>query len=357
MNTPARRKMELIEYSLLRLIAAAFIPFTLFVISSTSRRPGLFERYSWAVLAIGVVSLTWLLTGYLNQNTSLLVFMYPLFVGFIALIGPSFYFGVTGTAPWNVGTAILHGSPALFLFTSALISTTRYPIYQTDFEHLFSEGGLISEMAWSLLGDQRLPVMITPIHFGAYAASAYLKTREKEHLLLILPLFLMTLLFAIIFSTGGTYIWRFKFLFGIIELALLIIYIRFILNDSPRVQFERKKNLKIIVPLNQKVQDFLSNEQEVRMIFIQPKISLAKLSELSDIDITEWRNYFAEQDITFTDLKREHRITHAIQLINEGYLNNYTVDSLAAAIGYSSRTSFYSAYKQITGRAWERDDD
>lgn len=126
-------------------------------------------------------------------------------------------------------------------------------------------------------------------------------------------------------------------------------------------QILTKKNRLSVTPLlaiiNQKVQDFLSNEQESRMILIQPKISLAKLSELSDIDITEWRNYFAEQDITFTDLKREHRITHAIQLINEGYLNKYTVDSLAAAIGYSSKSSFYSAYKQITGRAWERDDD
>ena len=72
--------MELLEYSFLRLAGAAFVPFALFIITTAARRSEVFERYSWGTVALGLVALTWLLNGYLNQNTQLLAFMYPCFL-------------------------------------------------------------------------------------------------------------------------------------------------------------------------------------------------------------------------------------------------------------------------------------
>jgi len=61
----------------------------------------------------------------------------------------------------------------------------------------------------------------------------------------------------------------------------------------------------------------------------------------------------SDENQSFSDLKKRIRIRYAKQLIQEGYLKSYTIDSLAETIGYSSRTSFYSSYKEVTGNSWE----
>ncbi len=181
--------MELLEYSFLRLVGAAFVPFALFIITTAARRSEVFERYSWGTVALGLVALTWLLNGYLNQNTQLLAFMYPLFFGFCALLGPAFYYSLLGYKTKNAATAIMHLSPAVFIFTSGMIASIKYPLTQEDFVLLFSESGRISSVSWSLLGDQLLAILLLPVHFGAYAASALYKTRDKSQLFITLPCF------------------------------------------------------------------------------------------------------------------------------------------------------------------------
>ena len=346
--------MELLEFYLLRLIGAVFIPFTLFVIITTARRPAVFERYSWGTVALGVLALTWLLNGYLNQNTQLLVFMYPLFFGFCALLGPAYYYSLIGHRPQNLATTIMHASPAVFIFTSALISSAKYPLTQQDYTVLFTEAGNISSLAWSLLGDQFLSIILLPIHFGAYATAALMKTHDRKQFILTIPLFIQTCIFAWVFSRPGTTSWNLHFYVAINEILLLILFIHYLMSDSPRIQYERKKKLHIEPVEYGDIVTFLANTEISQQIFAQPKINVDQLSHLTNIEAMRWKNYLSDENMSFADLKKKFRIEYAQRLIEQGFLEKYTVDSLSETIGYSSRTSFYSAYKAVTGGPWQR---
>jgi AraC-like DNA-binding protein len=52
---------------------------------------------------------------------------------------------------------------------------------------------------------------------------------------------------------------------------------------------------------------------------------------------------------TFTDFKKVVRIHDACKLLDEGYLNKNTVESLAELVGFASYHTFYVAFKSITG--------
>ena len=346
--------MELLEYSFLRLAGAAFVPFALFIITTAARRSEVFERYSWGTVALGLVALTWLLNGYLNQNTQLLAFMYPMFFGFCALLGPAFYYSLLGYKTKNVATAIMHLSPAVFIFTSGMIASIKFPLTQEDFDLLFSESGRISSISWSLLGDQLLAVLLLPVHFGAYAASALYKTRDKSQLFITLPIFLTTCLFAWVYSYPGTTEWNISLIVVAVEVLLIVLLVRYMITDSPKIQYERKQKLHVEPLSYDDIITFLADEESAQQLFAQPKINVDRVAHISNIEAMRWRNYLSDENMSFSDLKKKYRIAYAERLIEEGFLEKYTVDSLAETIGYSSRTSFYSAYKEVMGKPWQR---
>ena len=346
--------MELLEYSLLRLTAAMFVPFALFVITTTARRSEIFERYAWGTVSLGLVALTWLLNGYLNQNTQLLAFMYPLFFGFCALLGPAFYYSLLGYKTKNVATAIMHLSPAFFIFTSGMIASIKYPLTHEDFELLFNESGRISSISWSLLGDQLLAILLFPVHFGAYAASALYKTRDKSQLFITLPILLIICLFAWVYSYPGTTEWSISLIVAAAEVLLIVLLVRYMITDSPKIQYERKQKLHVEPLSYDDIMTFLTDEESAQQLFAQLKINVDRVAHISNIEAMRWRNYLSDENMSFSDLKKKYRIAYAERLIEEGFLEKYTVDSLAETIGYSSRTSFYSAYKEVMGKPWQR---
>ena len=52
---------------------------------------------------------------------------------------------------------------------------------------------------------------------------------------------------------------------------------------------------------------------------------------------------------SFTDYKKNVRIHDAIKLLDAGYLKNQKVESLSAAVGFSSYNTFNIAFKSIMG--------
>jgi AraC-like DNA-binding protein len=53
----------------------------------------------------------------------------------------------------------------------------------------------------------------------------------------------------------------------------------------------------------------------------------------------------------FSDYKKTIRIHHAINLIQSGYLEKNTLESLAKEVGFASYNPFYSSFKDISGKA------
>ena len=54
---------------------------------------------------------------------------------------------------------------------------------------------------------------------------------------------------------------------------------------------------------------------------------------------------------SFVDFKKIIRIYDALSLIKNGYLNSQTFESLAVEVGFTSYTSFFLSFRQITGRS------
>jgi transcriptional regulator GlxA family with amidase domain len=52
--------------------------------------------------------------------------------------------------------------------------------------------------------------------------------------------------------------------------------------------------------------------------------------------------------ISFNEFKRNLRIKKAMQLIQEGYLASDTMETLALEVGFSTYSSFFKNFKEIT---------
>ena len=52
---------------------------------------------------------------------------------------------------------------------------------------------------------------------------------------------------------------------------------------------------------------------------------------------------------TFADYKKIFRVQDAIQLIDSGYLDNNTIESIAPKVGFASYSPFFTSFKSITG--------
>jgi len=53
--------------------------------------------------------------------------------------------------------------------------------------------------------------------------------------------------------------------------------------------------------------------------------------------------------VSFTEFKKIVRIHDALQLIEKGYLQSNTIESLASKVGFSSYSPFYTTFKEVTG--------
>ena len=117
-----------------------------------------------------------------------------------------------------------------------------------------------------------------------------------------------------------------------------------------------------------KTSSFISMEQPEGLKFgLEKKDVLAKLEDLKDdkchleknFSLTECAkklempshhiSYFLKQHfgLSFAAYKNLLRAEHAKQLIEEGYLENNTIDALAEECGYASRTSFSKTFKSL----------
>ena len=66
---------------------------------------------------------------------------------------------------------------------------------------------------------------------------------------------------------------------------------------------------------------------------------------------TDWEAFFSATSTNFGFFKKYTRIHRALRLMEEGYLENQSVETLAKTVGYSSRAPFYLSFEQIMGES------
>ncbi len=102
----------------------------------------------------------------------------------------------------------------------------------------------------------------------------------------------------------------------------------------------------VILQYMREVDQFSFNGQAYR----DAKFSLSDLANKLNIPKSHLSFLFKyHSKISFPEYKKIVRIYDGLELINSGYLNTNTYDSLAKEIGFSSYNTFFVSFKDVTG--------
>jgi len=84
--------------------------------------------------------------------------------------------------------------------------------------------------------------------------------------------------------------------------------------------------------------------------YLQPDCNLASFARLVNIPAHHLAYYFREiRKQSFNDFRNEWRVKHAEKLIMEGKCNDITLEAIGTLSGFSSRNTFFLAFKKSKG--------
>ncbi len=84
--------------------------------------------------------------------------------------------------------------------------------------------------------------------------------------------------------------------------------------------------------------------------YLQPDFSPAQFSAMIKIPVHHLAYYFREgKKQSFIDYRNEWRVNHAKKLIKEGKANELTLEAIGLLSGFSSRNTFFTAFKKVEG--------
>ncbi|MDG1728974.1 MAG: helix-turn-helix domain-containing protein [Algibacter sp.] len=105
---------------------------------------------------------------------------------------------------------------------------------------------------------------------------------------------------------------------------------------------------KSVMSYVSEIENFVNKEHPFR----KSKFSFSDFAKTINIPASHINYIFKYHcKITFVEYKNHYRIKDALKLINEGYLDNLTLEGLASKVGFSSYNSFYTAFKKQTNLA------
>jgi AraC-like DNA-binding protein len=117
-------------------------------------------------------------------------------------------------------------------------------------------------------------------------------------------------------------------------------------------QFE-KSNTKIYnnnPDLNLSIENNLNYLMDTEKVFVRKSLSLTELSELMKTNTSYLSNYFNKKlNTNFNDYLNAIRIKYACELFEEDKLQKKSLEQIADEVGFSSKRTFYSAFKKVTG--------
>ena len=96
-----------------------------------------------------------------------------------------------------------------------------------------------------------------------------------------------------------------------------------------------------------RINEVLTAEQP----YLDPEFSLDDLARL--MDVPKHHLYYCFNQILqkkFTQIRAEYRIGHARRLIDEGQTRDKTLEAIGLESGFTSRSSFISAFREMTGK-------
>lgn len=100
-------------------------------------------------------------------------------------------------------------------------------------------------------------------------------------------------------------------------------------------------------PLSQDLSN-ITKRVKLEKYFKDPHINLEKLSDLLTINSKDLSQLIRQDYSNFNKWINSLRIEYSLELLKQGYLNQYSVEALSEAAGFKSKNTFYRAFKEIT---------
>ena len=181
--------------------------------------------------------------------------------------------------------------------------------------------------------------IFTTILFGFLFLSFFFNKLPIENYNIFINL-VQSILLSVSFFTLSSYI--------LINPAILdgLPFIKYILQDS--IITNKKESRPFIIENFEIEIAQIENYMKDQQVFLDPNISLTQISASLSIPIKDLsyiiNNHF---EVRFNDYINQNRIDHFSKMLNEDYLNNYTIDALIKKSGFSSKSTFHAAFKKI----------
>ena len=309
--------------------------------------------------------------------------MYPWFIPLFFLVGPGLYGSYCSINERRNRWHIIHYLPVIIGYVILIVQLAFFN------NRFYETVQLAHELRWDTTGifwpfSDKWILLAYPFHVLLYVFTSISKLNENKAKLplYILPLaqgvFLIPLLdINYYFLTGENLIFTNDEVLRYIMFGLVFLIFWDVVNIRPRMQkakeaeikaFEAEKEVERQAALIQEapkeiypnagkitnrdfvlyIDELIQGNEELPFNKHSKKANFIKKSPFKS---TEWDNFFFDTSTNFGFFKKYVRIQRAIGLMEEDYLENDSVESLAKTVGYSSRAPFYIAFEQIMGKS------
>ena len=132
------------------------------------------------------------------------------------------------------------------------------------------------------------------------------------------------------------------------EFAMKIIW-----SLTPTIEISNIKDKKLTEKISPFISQHLHRIEEITLIehlLRNPDAGIEELANETKVPtshITYLFKYHCKE--SFSDFKKIIRIQDAINFLKDNYLASHTLESLATEVGFTSYTSFFLSFKEITG--------
>ena len=357
--------------------ALTLLVFALIIAGITVRRYNIPYLYFLGCTVLNATFLTNIV------GNSIVKVMYPWFIPLFFLIGPGLYGSYCSVEERKNRWHIIHYVPVLIGYVILIIELGFFNDY------FYNTVQLAHDLKWESTSifwpfSDKWIILAQPFHVLLYVVWSVSKlTKSKARLpLFVLPIAQGVFLIPFLdinysFLTGEFLIFANDQVVRYIMFGLVFLIFWDVVNIRPRMQkaeeaeikaYEAKKEVarqaaliqespKEIYPNAGKVinteivlyfEKLIQGNEEFPFNKHSKKADFIKHSPFKNRD---WESFFSATSTNFGFFKKYARVHRALRLIEEGYLDNQSVETLAKTVGYSSRAPFYLAFEQIMGES------
>ncbi len=332
-----------------------------FVIVVILRSRGLsLSRYYLAICLFGLIQhlFTYLLftTQLIREFPHLLDIGYPL----LFLVGPSFYFFVRSYAEEGFGIKKVH---FLHLLPFFLILGFSIPSYFGPLEDKLAlinyyydvlPSGPVSLGQWFQTSLHSILIFLYSM-----AAWIYLRKKDRLNASLLKRITALIVFLAIaeiglqtgLLWSGASAITTEIVLSGLMSVVVLMLgfWIVDMKQIAPVLQSKKYKTSPLSEFQSNYIKEEIRKYLEREEAYLKPDLKIADLSRAIDIPTHHISQVLGEQlNTNFYDIINSYRVEKAQHLLRSDRLNKISVQAIGQECGFSSKTSFYRAFKKVT---------